>query len=245
MFTRTMAMTLFSLSLLGAWQWAGASGRISPLIIATPTQTVAAIVDNWRALASAFAITAYSILVTIILTWTAGVAAGLWVGTGELRSMALSPILSSLFAIPLMVWYPLFVAWFGIGISSKVALGFFGGVFPIALSGIAGAKMFEARYVHYCYSIGATRPQIFMKVLLPLAFPSIAAGLRIGTSIIVICVIFGEMVASTGGIGYWIAYNQALFNTPRVYAGIALSLLCVGAVDLILTKIERRFRPWQ
>lgn len=233
------------LAILLGWEAVGRLGIVSQLILATPSQILAAFIDEPRQLFSAFLVTTTTILVTAAITWIAGVGIGLWLGTGRLRSTAMSPILSSLFAIPLVIWYPLFVTWFGLGMSSKVAFGIFGGFFPIALSSIAGARMLEGRYIQYGRSIGASRSQMLIQVLMPLAFPTVAAGLRVGTALIVISVIFAEMVASTNGIGYWISYHRSLFNTGHVYAGIILSLVSVGVVDLVLRRIEAKFRPWQ
>ena len=71
------------------------------------------------------------------------------------------------------------------------------------------------------------------------------SGLRVGTGLVVIGVIVTEMLASLGGIGFLISYHRTLFNTGHVYFGIALALLLAVAVNVGLTRLERRVGLWR
>jgi NitT/TauT family transport system permease protein len=71
--------------------------------------------------------------------------------------------------------------------------------------------------------------------------PAIVSGLRIGTSLVIISVVQGEMLTSTDGLGFLITYNRALFNTGQVYLGIVLVLVLAAVSNYALSAIERRF----
>jgi NitT/TauT family transport system permease protein len=81
--------------------------------------------------------------------------------------------------------------------------------------------------------------------VLPLALPAVVSGLRVGTGLVVIGVVVTEMLASLGGVGFWISYHRTLFNTGHVYFGMVLALLIAVAVNVALTRLERRIGIWR
>jgi NitT/TauT family transport system permease protein/taurine transport system permease protein len=150
-------------------------------------------------------------------------------------------MLIGLFSVPLIMIYPLFLIWFGIGPGSKIAFATLTGSIPIALSTMDGVRQIDRSYVSFAHSIGASATQAYLKIYLPLSLPAILSGLRIGTSLVVTGVVVCEMLASFDGLGFWISYNRTIFNTGHVYLGIALALASVAFVNLVLGHIERRF----
>jgi NitT/TauT family transport system permease protein len=167
-----------------------------------------------------------------------GVLTGSLVGRSRFFSKPTSAVLSSLFAIPLVIIYPIFMAWFGIGASSKIVFGVLSGYFPIAINTLNGVASVEQRYIILCRSIGATRLQTYAKVLIPKALPSIITGLRIGSGLVVIGVIVAEMLASRGGIGFLISHYRSLFETGHVYFGIIISVTFAYAVNRAISAVE-------
>jgi NitT/TauT family transport system permease protein/taurine transport system permease protein len=152
-----------------------------------------------------------------------------------------APILSALIAVPLVVLYPILLAWLGLGSSSKIIFGAVSGIFPIALSALVGVQSIDRGFATMATAMGANRRQIMFQVMAPLALPAIISGLRLGTALIVIGVVLSEMLASTDGIGFWISYHRTLFNTGQVYLGILLALLVAGMANGGLSLIERAY----
>ena len=148
---------------------------------------------------AAFGFTAYEIIIATAIAWVGGIAFGVIVGAGAVRSRVFSPILSAIIAVPLVVLYPVAIAWLGIGAGSKIAYAAAAGFFPIALSTLLGMRSIDPRYVEMARAIGASRTQILGQVVVRLALPAIISGLRIGTSLVIISVVQGEMLASTPG----------------------------------------------
>ena len=119
----------------------------------------------------AFATTLLEIGAAILIAWTLGV--GLRPRRRQLARLAAAaaPVLSSLFAIPLIIIYPLLMAWLGIGPLSKIVFGVLSGFFPIALNTIDGVRAVEQRYLLFARSIGATPLQTYARIVFPLALP--------------------------------------------------------------------------
>lgn len=225
---------------LVAWEALRRSEFISPILLAGPSDIVAAFLDSGEDFLIAFQQTLASIAAAIAITWTFGVAFGLAAGASPFAYAVAAPILVTLFAIPLITWYPLLMVWFGIGVGSKIAFATLIGFFPIALNTMDGVRLIDADYLRFARSIGARRWQTALLINLPLALPSILSGLRIGTALAVIGVIVTEMLASIGGLGFWISYHRTLFNTGHVYLGIVLAMGCVLIANAGLSRLQRR-----
>jgi ABC-type nitrate/sulfonate/bicarbonate transport system permease component len=159
-----------------------------------------------------------------------------------LLTRAFEPLGSWIFAIPITLFFPLFILFFGIGPESKIAYGAVYAFFPIALNTIAGFAHVERRLIDAARVLGLTRAGILRHVLFPAAFPVILTGLRIGFFICFASVLGGEAISSASGIGHNIALTAELFEPARMYAWI----VCVVAAALILaaslSAIERRYR---
>jgi NitT/TauT family transport system permease protein len=229
------------LAVLAVWEIAYRAGVLSPIIFAAPSLILnAAAKDGWTFL-SAFRLTMLEIGVAILIAWSLGIAFGVVAGVWPIVARICAPILSSLIAVPLVVLYPILLAWLGLGPGSKIVFGVISGVFPIALNTLVGVQNIDRGYVVMAKAMGASPSQIMFQVMAPLALPTIVSGLRLGTALIVIGVVLSEMLASTDGIGFWISYHRGIFNTGQVYLGILLALIAAGIANFVLSLIERSY----
>jgi NitT/TauT family transport system permease protein len=230
--------------ILIVWESVRRLNLVGPLLLASPTEIAKAFMTSWPQFLSAFEVTLVEIAAALAITFAFGVSLGVVAGSTVFAAAVTGPILASLFAVPLITWYPLFMVWFGIGSLSKVAYGVISGIFPIAINTMNGIYSLDRRYVVYGQAIGCSRLQILMRIMFPLALPSIVAGLRIGVALVIIGVIVAEMLGSLGGIGYLITDYRNLYEIGDVYLGILLSLLCALVANLVLSAIERRYTHW-
>ena len=236
---KTLIITAIALA---AWEAVVGLGFVNQIILAAPSAIVGAAITDGRVF---FATTVLEIVAAIIIAWTLGIIVGVVAGSSNVLAAATAPVLSSIFAIPLIIVYPLLMAWLGIGPVSKIVFGVLSGFFPIALNTIDGVRAIERRYLVFARSIGATTLQTYARIVFPLALPSMVSGLRVGTGLVVIGVIVTEMLASLGGVGFLISYHRTLFNTGHVYFGIALALTMAVAVNVGLTWLDRRVGLWR
>jgi NitT/TauT family transport system permease protein/taurine transport system permease protein len=242
---RTIKALVIAAAVVALWESIVRLGLVSQIILAAPSDIVVAAATDGDVFLRAFATTMVEIGAAILIAWTLGIVLGVVVGSSQALSAATAPVLSSIFAIPLIILYPLLMAWLGIGPLSKVVFAVLSGFFPIALNTIAGVRAIERRYLVFARSIGATRLQTYARIVFPLALPAMVSGLRVGTGLVVIGVIVTEMLASLGGIGFLISYHRSLFNTGHVYFGMALALVMAVAVNIGLTWLDRRIGLWR
>jgi ABC-type nitrate/sulfonate/bicarbonate transport system permease component len=228
----------------GIWWEIGRTGAVSPLFV-PPIDAV------WRAFASlvrthAFWSAVEVTLVTLAQAYAIAVALGIAIGWAVTRSRFLTevfePLVAGLFTIPITLFFPLFILFFGIGPGSKVAYGACYAVFPIALNTIAGLSNVEERYLRAARAMGFTPFGVFRHVLLPAAFPVIMSGLRIGFFICFASVLGGETISSVSGVGHAIALEAELMEPARMYAWIVFVVLTALALNALASAVENRRR---
>lgn len=229
------------LIVVAVWETVYRLGLLHPIIFAAPSLILsAAVKDGWTFL-SAFRVTMFEITVATLIAWSLGIVFGVIAGAVPILARISAPILSALIAVPLVVLYPILLAWLGFGPASKIIFGIISGIFPIALNTLIGVQNIDRGFATMAAAMGASRRQIMFQVMAPLALPAIVSGLRLGTSLIVIGVVLSEMLASTDGIGFWISYHRTLFNTGQVYLGILLALFIAGLANAVLSLVERLY----
>jgi len=177
---------------------------------------------------------AYSIAVV------AGVAVGFMVSRSRALVRIFEPVLTGMFAVPLTLFFPLFVVFFGIGPESKVAYAAVQCFFPIALNTIAGFANVDELYLRASRAMGASSLSQFRYVYLPAALPVTVTGLRIGFFICIAAVLGGETLAALSGIGKSIALSAELMETARLFAWIAFVVTVSVTLNLVPLAAERR-----
>jgi len=228
--------------LFGSWWFVTQSSQRLLLLLPSPARVWADMQVLWSSgrLWAAASIT----LATIAKAYLIAVAAGILVGFLVTRSKALvrifEPVLTGLFAVPLTLFFPLFVVFFGIGPYSKVAYAATYSFFPIALNTIAGFASVDELYLRAMRAMGASGLQQFRHVYLPGAMPVTLTGLRIGFFICIASVLGGETLAAAAGVGKSIALSAELMETARLYAWIAFVVLASVTLNLLALAAETR-----
>jgi NitT/TauT family transport system permease protein/taurine transport system permease protein len=242
---RVLRRLVMFVALLVVWELAFRAHLLNPLIFGSPTLIADAVVKDGWTFFEALQVTTAEVVIAIIVAWTLGIGFGVLAGSVPFLSRAFTPFLSGLIAIPFVVLYPVLIAWLGIGPPSKIVFGILLGTFPIALSTAVGVQTIDSGYTVMVTAMGASRSQRIFRVMVPLALPAVLSGLRLGTSLVISGVVLTEMLASTGGLGFWITYNRSLFNTGQVYLGISLALLLTAVTNVVLMMFERKFGRWR
>lgn len=191
-------------------------------------------------------VTVDEIIGSFVLAAVLGVAVGFAVSRRSLDVRVFEPMLSALYAVPMVVIYPLYVLFFGLGPNSKIALGASVAFFPIALHTMSGFASVSPRLLDASRAMGASSWKLFKHVLLPAAFPLVIAGMRIGFILAFLSVIGGEMLASYRGIGRLIIDQAEAMNTATMYAYIVFLVALSLALNSIVFGTERWLaRRWR
>ncbi len=140
---------------------------------------------------------------------------------------------------------PVFILVLGIGEASKIAITFYAAFFFLLINTIVGVKSVDPLLLKAARSMGTSDWDLFVKVILPSAVPSIVAGARLGVKTSLFSVIAAEMLAAQSGIGFLIQHSSLMLETDRMYAGI-LTLTAVGlALNYALVAMEARATRWR
>ncbi len=230
--------------LLVLWEVVPAVGWVNKIILAPPSLIWAALWNDPGAVVMHTNITGLEAAAAIGISWTVGLISGVVLGSSARAFRFLGPLLESAYALPWVVLYPLAVVWLGIGSTSKITFAAATAIFPIALSTAAAVSMVEDRTLLLGRALGATRMQMYTKVLIPFALPQIVSGLRVGAGLAVIGVLVGEMLLAVGGLGYMISYYRSTFDSGHVYLAILLGVAMAALVNWGIARAEQRIGWW-
>ena len=242
--SRTIQIAFFVLA-LGGW-WAVTAGhRISPLFLPAPERVAMQIGRIVRAptLPIDILYTMGSFAVAYALAAVAGLAVGYVVSSRRFLTRVYEPLLASLYAIPIVVFFPTFILFFGTGPNSKIALGALYAFFPIALNTIAGFTQVDGQLLAAARSMGANDAQLLRRVLIPAAFPIVATGMRIAFIACFASILAGEMIASDHGLGHQIAQSGQMMETAKMFIYVTLVVLAAFAFNFGISALEARRRP--
>lgn len=229
--------------ILGVWQLLPSIGVVSVIILPTPLQVISAGIVSAGTYGIALLTTAFEIALSFVMAAIVGITLGLSFGMIPLLGTAITNLLEIALSVPWIIIYPLIVAWVGLGLTSKIGYAFLVATIPVALNATAAVRSIDRDYFKLARSLGATRRDTIVKVLVPAALPSVFAGLRIGFALSVVSVLAGELLVSTSGLGYIITTNQTLFNTGHVYMAIVLTLLLAWASTKLTKWLEMLLSP--
>jgi NitT/TauT family transport system permease protein len=231
--------------LLVLWEAVPQTGLLPELFLPSLSSTLKVLWQDGRIYGQALVVTLTEVALAMAIACGGGILGGAVVGgLARLRKLLL-PVVSSLYAVPIVILYPVFTAWFGIGSESKIAFAGIYAFFPVMLSTAAGIQTIDPQFLLAARSMGATLPQQIARVIIPASLPTVFAGLRLGGALAIIGVVVSEMLTAAAGIGYLVTLNRTILDSARVFAAILLILLLSVAYYLLSRAVERRFVVWQ
>lgn len=230
--------------LLGVW-WlaAGVGSALIPTPMATARAAVTMARDGrlWTATLQSLAVYASGLGLAV----SVGIAAGLLMGGFRLLGQTLEIYVNALAATPRVAFIPLIIVLLGLGFEAKVAIIFLGAVMPIVLNTYAGVMNADGELVEMARSAGASRAQVFRRILLPGALPFIVVGLRLGATIGLINTVVAELYTAVRGLGGLLAiYGNTFQMAP--YFVVVIVLAAIGTlVTQGLRLVELRMDRWR
>lgn len=235
------------LGFAAAWEWVTWSGLVNAFWVSSPTRIVT---DLTKGVASGAVlehiwVTLYEAAMGFVTGAVVGVLVGFALARWEGLHRVLDPYVAALNSLPRVALAPLFILWFGIGLTSKIVLAFSLVVFILLINTYAGAKNVDQDLVIISRLLGATERQLLTKVVLPSCIPWIFAGLRLGLAYALIGAVVGEVIVAQAGLGYLISQNAGVFNTTGVFSSLIILMVISVAVNGLMQIAERRLLRWQ
>jgi NitT/TauT family transport system permease protein len=178
--------------------------------------------------------------------WAIIIGVGLGVAIARVRwlELTLNPFIVATQVIPKVALVPLFVVWFGFGVTSKVIVAAVLAFFPILTNTVLGVKSIDEGHRDVMTSLNATRWQIFRRLELPSALPYIITGLEVGIVLAIIGAIVGEYLGGNLGLGRMLIERMNAFEMDEMFA-ILIHMSMLGFLLYFSIGILRRLLiPW-
>jgi sulfonate transport system permease protein len=235
------------LAFLALWETATRRGWIDPFFVSRPS-ALAALIAEWLSSGFIFRhlwVTMQETIIGFLLGTLLGVTVGFLFARGEKLALIFDPLMVALNAMPRVVLAPLFILWFGLGLTSKVVMVISLVFFVVFFSTYTGIREVDRDLVSNARILGANPRHMIRHVLLPSALTWIFSSLRTSVGFALIGAVVGEYLGSHEGMGYVISYAEAMFNATGVLAGLLVLMAAVIVIDLALKRLDRRFSYWK
>ena len=222
-------------------------GAMNPTLLPTPGEVVAVAVDMTRdgSLGRHLATSLGRVVEGFGLAAAGAVGLGVLVGIAPPLRLVVEPIVEFVRPIPPLAFLPMFLVWFGLGETSKIAFIAYTSFFPMFVGVAASVMRVDVMLVRAAASLGATRFDLLRRVVLPAALPGIVVALRLGFGLALFVIVGAEFMGADAGLGNLIMEGRTFFNPAQIVMG-ALLLGALGSlVNAFLVTAERRMLRWR
>lgn len=248
---QSVSITALGLAFLAVW-WAIAEMElVSRILLPGPSETWEELVSVSKNIFTgghileSLTITTQEVILGFIAAAISGFALGVLVGETRLGRKAVMPYLIGLNALPKVAFAPVFVAWFGFGINSKIVMALFIAFFPVIVDTAAGLAAVDPDTQMLFRSMRASRWQTLRKLKLPSAMPFVFAGLKTAAVFSVVGAVVGEYLGGGHGLGELIRLSAQTLRIDRVFALILYLGILGMALFGVVAWAQRRVVFWQ
>lgn len=228
------------------WQAYVMATGVSPFILPAP----GAVWTAWVAMLSDprawhhTMMTAYATISGFFFATIIGVGLGIIIGRVRWVEQTLNPFIVATQVVPKVAFVPLFIVWFGFGISSKVIVAAVLAFFPILTNTVLGVKSVETGHRDVVTSLNATSWQKFWRLEFPSSLPYILTGMEVGVVLAIIGAIVGEYLGGSSGLGYMMISRMNAFATNELFAVMIHMTLLGFAFYFLIGALRRVLIPW-
>lgn len=235
------------LLLVLAWQAGATLGLIPVRTVSAPVDVIASFYHLVLSgeLQQNLLVSLARVGVGMAIAIVAGTVLALIAGLSRLGEDSVDASLQMLRTMPHLALVPLFILWFGIGETPKIALVALGGLFPIYLNLFAGIRGVDRKLIEAAQTLGLSRLELIRHVILPGALPSFLVGLRYAVGVGWLSLVVGEQINAESGIGFMMMNAREFLRTDIIMVGLLVYALLGLSADLGVRWIERRALIWR
>lgn len=230
---------------LGGWQFVTETGRVPPIILASPTAILLSFGTAGPEILANAGWTLTEALTGFVIGNLAGLGVAILFIHSDLARRTIYPIALGAQAIPFVAIVPVLILWLGNGMEPKIFITSFLAFFPMLINGLRGLRSADSEVNELLYTLSATPMQRLRMVRLPASIPFVFAALKLSACACVVAAIVAEWLAADRGLGHLIVLYGTMYRIPDIWAaalvGTAMSLCVYGAVVLA----ERLATPWR
>jgi len=241
-------MTIIALIVI--WWLASVLGWVSPLFLPGPGHLVSTFITLlkqgymgvplwqhvWTSLARVLTALGFAIITALPL--------GVLMGTRPLVRAALDPLIEFYRPIPPLAYLPLIVIWCGIGELSKVLLIYLALFAPLLISTVSGVLRVDPTRLQAARSLGASRWQTLIYIIIPSILPEVITGLRIALGVGWSTLVAAELIAADSGLGFMVQSAAQYLSTDVVMVGIIIIALIALVMEFGLRSLQKHVANW-
>lgn len=231
---------------IGCWQ--ALSGPVlDPFYISEPSE-IARRLGEWLGdgtIASNLYATMEATIVGFVLGALAGIGVGFFLGRAVLVARVVDPFIIAVYSLPKVALAPLFILWFGIGMTSKIMLAATIVFFLVFYNTYAGVRAVDRELVDVVRLMGGSGRDVLRRVVMPSSATWIFNGLKISVPYALIGAVVGELTASDRGIGFVLKRASGTFDTAGVFASLVILMVVATILNQLVVYSERRVDRWR
>jgi NitT/TauT family transport system permease protein len=238
---RIHAWALLVILLLG-WEFFSGVFHLSVLVLPAPSVVGASL---WRGLATGYLWphiwqTSLELVLGLSMGCVIGFLSGVVMGESEFLRRLLLPYVVTSQVVPKLALAPLFIVWFGFGMTSTVVITALICFFPLMENTLTSIQQVDAHRLDLFRMLGATRWQTLLRLKIPSGLPSIMAGLRVAVVFALVGAVVGEFIGGSKGLGALIIASQGMMDTPLMFAVLVVITVLGLALYQITVAVEKR-----
>ena len=233
------------LVLVAVWQLAVTGLQIPQSYVPAPSVIAQAVTAQPTGFAEAVGTTLLEATLGILFGTLVGIASGILFFRSRLLERIFFPYFVASQAVPIIAFGVFVVMWFGNGLLSKVFISLYLTFFPVAVNTLVGLRSVNRQHVDLLRSFGASSSEIFFRLQLPTALPSIFTAVRLGASLGLVGAIVGEWFGAKTGLGAILLLSMFNYSMPELWAAIVLTGLSGGLLFIVIVALQTQLAWWQ
>jgi NitT/TauT family transport system permease protein len=190
-------------------------------------------------------VTLLETVLAFLIGTVSGLVIGMWLALSPVAAAILDPYIKALNSMPRVILAPIFAVWFGLGIASKVALGFTLVFFIVFFNVYQGVKEVSPTVLANARMLCASQRQLLRHVYLPSAMSWVFSSLHTSVGLAFVGAVVGEYLGSSRGVGYLILQAEGTFDINTVMAGILVLTAFALVLDWAVGRVEKHLMKWQ
>jgi NitT/TauT family transport system permease protein len=229
------------------WHFCTHGNEQAQFIFSSPAQVWAALIRVAQSgeLLRNSGVTVFEALCGFAIGTTCGAAIGLSLWYSRLVARIAKPYITALATIPIFALAPVVISWFGIGITSKIALAAISTVVVAIVQSYQGAMSVDDRHLRFMQVVGANRFQVFRLLVIPSSIIWVMNAMKLNIGLALLGAFIGEFISAEEGLGYMIVKASGVYDMATVIVGVVALILIALVLTGLVEALERRLMRWK
>ena len=229
------------------WELFSSLKDSNQFLFASPSTVFNSLIENIKngILIKDFYITAFEIIVGFIIGNVLGSLIGLSLWFSKTIAEISKPYVVALGSIPIFALAPMMIIWFGTGLYAKVMMVVLSTILIAITQSYEGARNVDLEQINLLKSFGATKKQIFSKLIIPSSLLWVFNSLKLNIFYAILGAFIGEFISAEAGLGYRILKASGLYDIPLVLASVISLIFLAFILNSIVGIIEKRKNAWK